>query len=97
MGDDCLGPMFWLNIARHGRSRKTAKFARMIVARVRFDCVAAEAGYGLSAPFRQRFTARKLSSTVGIPRHRRAELGSFRLNWPIAVGGRPHRRAVQRQ
>ena len=36
---------------------------------VRFGCVLADAGYGLSAPFRQGLTARKLAWAVGIPRH----------------------------
>ena len=42
---------------------------RAIVADVRFGCVLADAGYGLSAPFRQGLTARKLAWAVGIPRH----------------------------
>ncbi len=41
----------------------------MIAAGVRFGCVLADAGYGLSAPFRQGLTARKLAWAVGIPRH----------------------------
>jgi SRSO17 transposase len=39
------------------------------IAAVRFGCVLADAGYGLSAPFRQGLTARKLAWAVGIPRH----------------------------
>jgi hypothetical protein len=35
-----------------------------------FGCVLADAGYGLSAPFRQGLTARKPAWAVGIPRHR---------------------------
>src|SRR6266403_1348959 len=42
---------------------------RAIAAGVRFGCVLADAGYGLSAPFRQGLTARKLAWAVGIPRH----------------------------
>ena len=42
---------------------------RVIAAGVRFSCVLADAGYGLSAPFRQGLTARKLAWAVGIPRH----------------------------
>ena len=46
-----------------------AEIDRVIAAGVRFGCVLADAGYGLSAPFRQGLTARKLSWAVGIPRH----------------------------
>src|ERR1700755_3479400 len=42
---------------------------RVIAAGVRFGCVLADAGYGLSAAFRQGLTARKLTWAVGIPRH----------------------------
>ena len=48
-----------------------AEIDRAIVAGVRFGCVLADAGYGLSAPFRQGLTARKLTWAVGIPRHLR--------------------------
>jgi SRSO17 transposase len=37
-----------------------AEIDRAIAAGVRFGCVLADAGYGLSAPFRQGLTARKL-------------------------------------
>ena len=46
-----------------------AEIDRMIAARVHFGCVLADAGYGLSAPFRQGLTARGLAWAVGIPRH----------------------------
>jgi SRSO17 transposase len=46
-----------------------AEIDRMISAGVRFGCVLADAGYGISAPFRQGLTARKLAWAVGIPRH----------------------------
>ena len=42
---------------------------RVIAAGVHFGCILADAGYGLSAPFRQALTARKLAWAVGIPRH----------------------------
>src|SRR4030088_719971 len=41
---------------------------RVIAAGVRFGCVLADAGYGMSAPFRQGLTARKIAWAVGIPR-----------------------------
>jgi len=46
-----------------------AEIDRLISAGVRFGCVLADAGYGISAPFRQGLTARKLAWAVGIPRH----------------------------
>jgi len=46
-----------------------AEIDRVIAAGVRFSCVLADAGYGLSAPFRQGLTARNLAWAVGIPRH----------------------------
>src|SRR5438874_5385299 len=46
-----------------------AEIDRVIAAGVRFGCVLADAGYGLSAPFRHGLTARKLAWAVGIPRH----------------------------
>src|SRR6202142_1416114 len=45
-----------------------AEIDRMISVGVRFRCVLADAGYGLSAAFRQGLTARKLAWAVGIPR-----------------------------
>lgn len=37
-----------------------AEIDRVVAAGVRFGCVLADAGYGMSAPFRQGLTARKL-------------------------------------
>ncbi|WP_276309022.1 IS701 family transposase [Sphingobium sp. LF-16] len=44
---------------------------RIIAAGVRFGCVLADAGYGLSAPFRQALSTRGLCWAVGIPRHQK--------------------------
>jgi SRSO17 transposase len=38
-----------------------AEIDRVIAAGARFGCVLADAGYGMSAPFRQELTARKLA------------------------------------
>src|SRR5262249_54206011 len=46
-----------------------AELDRVIAAGVRFGCVLADAGYGMSAPFRQGLTTRKLTWAVGLPRH----------------------------
>ena len=69
-----------------------AEISHMIAAGVRFGCVLADAGYGLSAPFRQGLTARSLAWAVGIPRHLKVYPVGVRLIWPIA--GRPRQRHV---
>jgi len=67
---------------------------RAIAAGVRFGCVLADAGYGLSAPFRQGLTARKLTWAVGIPRHLKVYPADVRMIWPVAKRGRPRQRHV---
>ncbi len=67
---------------------------RIIAAGVRFGCVLADAGYGLSAPFRQGLTARKLVWAVGIPRHLKAYPADVRMIWPVAGRGRPRKRHI---
>ena len=52
-------------VARTKPEIAPAEIDRVIAAGVRFDCVLADAGYGLSAPFRQRLTARGLVRAVG--------------------------------
>src|SRR5499426_1308207 len=72
-----------------------AEIDRMISVGVRFRCVLADAGYGLSAPFRQGLTARELAWAVGIPRHLKVYPVGVRLIWPITkVRGRPRKRHV---
>ena len=71
-----------------------AEIDRMLAARVHFGCVLADAGYGLSAPFRQGLTARGLAWAVGIPRHLKVYPVDVRLIWPVAARGRPRRRHV---
>src|SRR5258706_184913 len=69
-----------------------AEIDRMISADVRFRCVLADAGYGLSAPFRQGLTARKLTWAVGIPRHLKVYPVGVQLLWPVTkVCGRPRK------
>jgi SRSO17 transposase len=65
---------------------------RVIAAGVHFGCVLADAGYGLSAPFRQALTARKLAWAVGIPRHLYS--ADVQMVWPVAKRGRPRQRHV---
>lgn len=71
-----------------------AEIDRVMAAGVGFGCVLADAGYGLSAPFRQGLTARGLAWAVGIPRHLKAYPADVKLIWPIAGRGRPRRRHV---
>src|SRR6266487_1519094 len=71
-----------------------AEIDRVMAAGVRFGCVLADAGYGLSAPFRQGLTARNLAWAVGIPRHLKVYPVGVRLIWPVAKQGRPRRRHV---
>src|SRR5258707_10137671 len=61
-----------------------AEIDRGIAAGVRFGCVLADAGYGLSAPFRQGLTARKLAWAVGIPRHLKVYPADVQMIWPVA-------------
>src|SRR5258708_26586945 len=72
-----------------------AEIDRLISIGVRFRCVLADAGYGLSAPFRQGLTARKLAWAVGIPRHLKVYPVGVQLIWPVTkVRGRPRKRHV---
>jgi SRSO17 transposase len=85
--------------AKHRTARTKPQIAlaeidRMIAAGVRFGCVLADAGYGMSAPFRHALTERNLLWAVGIPRHLKVYPIDVRLIWPIAVRGRPRRRHV---
>lgn len=67
---------------------------RVIAAGVRFGCVLADAGYGLSAPFRQALSARGLCWAVGIARHQKVYPADVQLIFPVAGRGRPRVRHV---
>jgi SRSO17 transposase len=71
-----------------------AEIDRVMAAGVRFGCVLADAGYGLSAPFRQGLTTRGLAWAVGIPRHLKVYPVDVKLIWPVATRGRPRKRHV---
>jgi SRSO17 transposase len=72
-----------------------AEIDRAMAAHVRFGCVLADAGYGLSAPFRQGLTARGLAWAVGVPRHLKVYPVGVQLIWPdTKVRGRPRKRHV---
>ena len=71
-----------------------AEIDHVIAAGVRFGCVLADAGYGLSALFRQGLTARRLTWAVGIPRHLKVYPADVRMIWPVAKRGRPRKRYI---
>ena len=71
-----------------------AEIDRIIAAGVRFGCVLADAGYGMSAPFRQGLTARKLAWAAGIPRHLKVYPADVQMIWPVAGRGRPRKRHI---
>jgi len=67
---------------------------RMRAAGVRFGCVLADAGYGMSAPFRHALSERGLRWAVGIPRHQKVYPGDVALIFPVAGRGRPRQRHI---
>lgn len=71
-----------------------AEIDRVLAAGVRFGCVLADAGYGLSAPFRQGLTARGLAWAVGIPGRQKVYPAAVKLIFPIAGRGRPRQRHI---
>jgi len=70
---------------------------RIRAAGVRFATVLADAGYGLSAPFRQGLDARGLKWAVGIPKQQKVYPSTVRLVFPIAGRGRPRKRHIPDQ
>jgi SRSO17 transposase len=71
-----------------------AEIDRVLAAGVRFGCVLADAGYGLSAPFRQDLTARGLAWAVGIPGRQKVYPAGVKLIFPIVGRGRPRQRHI---
>ncbi len=74
-----------------------AEIDRIRAAGVRFATVLADAGYGLSAPFRQGLDARGLKWAVGIPKQQKVYPSNVRLVFPIAGRGRPRKRHIPDQ
>jgi SRSO17 transposase len=56
---------------------------------LRFGCVLADAGYGLSAPFRRVLSERGLRWTVGIPFKQKVYPAAVAIIFPVAGRGRP--------
>ena len=67
---------------------------RLMAAGVRFGTVLADAGYGLSAPFRQGLSARGLLWAVGIPKHQKVYPANVSLIFPVAGRGRPRKNPI---
>lgn len=67
---------------------------RLRAAGVRFGCVLADAGYGLSAPFRQALSDRDLPWAVGIPRTQKVYPSDVAMIFPVAGRGRPRKNHV---
>jgi SRSO17 transposase len=67
---------------------------RLRAAGVRFGCVLADAGYGLSAPFRQALSDRDLPWAVGIPRTQKVYPTDVAMIFPVAGRGRPRKNHV---
>ncbi len=53
-----------------------------------------DAGYGMSAEFRQALSARHLAWAVGVPRHQKVYPRDVELVFPVAGRGRPRKRHV---
>ena len=67
---------------------------RVRAAGIRFGCVLADAGYGMSAPFRQGLSARGLVCSVGVPRTQKVFTTGVGLQFPRAGRGKPRQHAV---
>jgi SRSO17 transposase len=67
---------------------------RVRAAGVRFGCVLADAGYGLSAPFRQGLSERGLTWAVGVGARQKVYPVDVALIFPVAGRGRPRKNHV---
>ena len=81
---------------RSARTKPEIALAELdrLIAGVRFGTVLADAGYGMSAEFRQALSARGLAWAVGIPRHQKVYPREVELVFPVARRGRPRKRHV---
>ncbi len=71
-----------------------AEIDRVVAGGVRFGCVLADAGYGLSAPFRQALSKRGLIWAVGIPFKQKVYPADVTMIFPVAKHGRPRQRHI---
>ncbi len=71
-----------------------AEIDRVMAVGLTFGTVLADAGYGMSAPFRQGLSARGLTWAVGIPGRQKVYPADVVLTWPDAGRGRPRKNPV---
>lgn len=71
-----------------------AEIDRIRAAGVRFGCVLADAGYGLSESFRQGLSERGLTWAVGIPFKQKVYPADVSMVFPVAARGRPKKNAI---
>jgi SRSO17 transposase len=71
-----------------------AEIDRIRAGAARFGCVLADAGYGLSAPFRHALSERELRWAVGVPRHQKVYPADVSLLFPVTGRGRPRKRHI---
>ena len=71
-----------------------ARIDRIRAAGVRFGCVLADAGYGLSASFRKGLSDRGLTWAVGIPYKQKVYPAEVAMIFPVAGRGRPRKRHI---
>jgi len=71
-----------------------AEINRVRAAGVRFGCVLADAGYGMSAPFRQGLSERGFAWAVGIPSRQKVYAHDVAMIFPVAARGRPRKNAI---
>jgi SRSO17 transposase len=70
---------------------------RLTAQGVRFGAVLADAGYGLSAAFRQGLSARGLVWAVGVPKHQKVYPAGVSVIFPVAGRGRPRKNQIPDQ
>ncbi len=71
-----------------------AEIDQVLAVGVRFGRVLADAGYGMSAAFRQGLSARHLTWAVGILKTQNVYPPTVELRWPTAPTGRPRQHPV---
>jgi SRSO17 transposase len=67
---------------------------RLMSTGMRFGVVLADAGYGLSAAFRQGLSARGLVWAVGIPKHQKVYPHDVSMIFPVSGRGRPRQHPI---
>lgn len=71
-----------------------AEIDRLRAAGARFGCVLADAGYGMSGPFRQGLSQRGLFWAVGVPYKQKVYPADVAMIFPVTGRGRPRQRHI---